>query len=96
MFDEYEGIGMEKPEVELSYEVTWLDKYKKEGFSNSDLYAVATYWTVQTITTVGYGDIGGVNNMEKLFQSFAMIIGVLFFTFANSSLTSIIQNIDSS
>ena len=48
------------------------------------------YWTVQTITTVGYGDIGGSNNLERLFCSLAMLVGVIAFSFANGSLASII------
>ena len=58
--------------------------------SNSDVYAIAIYWCVTTITTVGYGDIGGNNNAERIFCSVMMVIGVVAFSFANGSLASII------
>ena len=49
---------------------------------------------MQTITTVGYGDISLVNLLEKVFATIIMIIGVFSFSFANGSLASIIQNFD--
>jgi hypothetical protein len=60
------------------------------------MYAVSVYLTVSTITTVGYGDISGSNNLEKIYFSVIMIVGVVGFSFANGSLSSIIQNYDSS
>ena len=44
---------------------------------------------------MGYGDIGGKNNIERIFCSIIMIIGVISFSFANGSLASIISQIDS-
>jgi len=52
------------------------------------------YWTVTTITTVGYGDISGTNNIERIYCSIMMLVGVIAFSFANGSLASIIQNYD--
>jgi len=40
---------------------------------------------VQTVTTVGYGDIGNVNTTEMIFNMFAMIVGIYAFSeFFNS------------
>ena len=52
------------------------------------------YFTVTTILTVGYGDIRAYSNEEKLFCIFLMLIGVLSFSFATGSLSSIISNYD--
>lgn len=82
--------------IELDYTGTWLEDYAKLNHTNDGLYAISIYWTVTTITTVGYGDIGGSNNLERLFCSITMIIGVVSFSFANGSLASIIQNFDHS
>jgi hypothetical protein len=43
---------------------------------------------------VGYGDIGGVNNIERVFCCIVMIIGVISFSFANGSLAAIISQMD--
>jgi voltage-gated potassium channel Kch len=55
-----------------------------------ELYITALYFTVTTITTVGYGDISGTNTTERLVSIFLMILGVVFFSFSTGALTSII------
>ena len=71
---------------------TWLVNYlSNPDFSNFDLYIVSFYWTIQTITTVGYGDVYTTNTYERIFACFIMIIGVLAFSFASGSLASIIS-----
>jgi len=50
---------------------------------------------MQTLTTVGYGDIEIVNINERLMCIFLQFIGVIFFSFASGSLTTIIANQDS-
>jgi len=52
------------------------------------------YFTVTTITTVGYGDISGIKAKEKIFCILIMVCGVIAFSFASGSLASIIQNYD--
>ena len=56
---------------------------------------VSFYWTITTITTVGYGDISAVNIVERIFCSCLMVIGVISFSFANGSLSSILMTYDS-
>lgn len=58
------------------------------------MYAVAIYWSVQTVTTVGYGDVGSVTILEKILCVVIMVFGVIAFSFANGSLASIMQNYD--
>ena len=87
---------------EHEYKGTWLERYYTESelacepLTSSDIYTISFYWTITTITTVGYGDISGTNGFEKVFCSIVMIIGVISFSLANGSLASIIQNYDSS
>jgi hypothetical protein len=52
------------------------------------------YWTITTITTVGYGDISGSTPIEKSFCILIMVIGVIGFSFQSATLASIIQNYD--
>lgn len=47
-----------------------------------------------TITTVGYGDIRGNSTTERVICIFLHLIGVLSYSFASGSLTSIIANYD--
>jgi hypothetical protein len=59
-----------------------------------DLYVTSFYFTTTTILTVGYGDILAVNMSEKILCIILMIIGVISFSFATGSLSSIIANYD--
>ncbi len=54
----------------------------------------AIYFSVTTVLTVGYGDISANNAMEKFFCIILMVIGVLLFSFATGSLTSMISQRD--
>ena len=47
-----------------------------------------------TLTTVGYGDISGTITTERVICIFITIIGVIGFSFATGSLSSILQNYD--
>jgi len=51
---------------------------------------------MQTITTVGYGDIDIMNNAERLIGSFLMVVGVIMFTVANASLMTIADDLGDS
>lgn len=57
-----------------------------------ELYAAATYFTMQTLTTVGYGDIAIVRTDEIIVVTVILFMGVLCFSFASGSLTSLISN----
>lgn len=75
---------------------TWLDDFneydnKEDSFQ---LYVVSFYWTITTITTVGYGDITANNMAERFFCSAVMLLGVISFSFANGSLSSILTSYD--
>jgi hypothetical protein len=77
----------------------WMREYGIEDlddFSNAHRYFVSLYWTITTITTVGYGDISGNNDLERMFSLFMMIIGISCFSFLNGALASFFQSLDSS
>jgi ABC-type uncharacterized transport system permease subunit len=71
------------------YTGTWIENFDKYKTNKTALYDISMYWTITTITTVGYGDISGNNMLERIFCIFVMIIGVAAFSFANGSLASI-------
>ena len=52
------------------------------------------YYTVTTITTVGYGDISGTNVAERTIACFIMVLGVVGFSFGTGSLASVMSTYD--
>lgn len=55
---------------------------------------VSFYFVATTITTVGYGDITAITMIEQIFNIIMLFIGVMTFSFASGSLSSIITNYD--
>ena len=44
---------------------TWMNDIYIMNLGSWDLYITSFYFTVSTITTVGYGDIRGFNTLER-------------------------------
>eukprot|EP01135_Chromosphaera_perkinsii_P009580 Nk52_evm30s1810 gene=Nk52_evmTU30s1810 len=74
---------------------TWVGFYGFNSAAKAELYIAATFFTIQTITTVGYGDIVPQNSWERIFGIILMLIGVTFYAFTVSNMSSMMANIDS-
>jgi hypothetical protein len=61
-----------------------------------DQYILAVYFTVTTITTVGFGDMSASTTGERIFCIILEIFGVIVFTYISGSLSSIMSSSDSS
>lgn len=67
------------------------------GYIDSDIteiYIISFYWTLTTITTVGYGDISSGTSIERIYNMFIMASGVIMYSFAIGSLSTIVSTID--
>jgi len=51
----------------------------------------ACYFSIATLSTVGYGDLYPVTNLEKCVTMCIMMVGVVFFSFMMSSFIQIIS-----
>jgi hyperpolarization activated cyclic nucleotide-gated potassium channel 1 len=76
--------------------INWIYQNNFQDYGDATLYITSFYYTVTTIVTVGYGDIHAYSTGEKVMSIFLMIIGVIAFSFATGSLSSIISNYDAS
>ncbi len=66
------------------------ESYFEKFESIAPIYVRAIYFTVTTLTTVGYGDIKGITNYELLFQMGLEFIGIAFFSLLMSSINNIL------
>lgn len=83
------GASVEDDGVK-TYENTWLNDDYILSLDETGKYITAFYYTITTISTVGYGDLHGTNTLERAFGSLIMLIGVISFSFATGSLSSIL------
>ncbi len=72
----------------------WVTRLGYIDETQGNLYVLSFYWTLTTVTTVGYGDISAGTTSERIYSLFIMSIGVLMYSFAIGSLTSIVASID--
>jgi len=63
-------------------------------FTNPEIYLRAVYWTVTTMTTIGYGDYSPSkdNNKQMIFTIIAQITGVSFYGFVVGNIPVLIAN----
>lgn len=73
---------------------TWLMRYNTVSMSDSDLYLMSIYFVMQTIATIGFGDIVPVTVFERIYALFLMIIGVGFYSYIVGNLSNIVKTLD--
>ena len=56
-----------------------------------DIYITGMYGSVTTLTTVGYGDVKGYNDHERVYFFFLIFVGILIFTYLVDSVTGMRQ-----
>ncbi len=73
-------------------EETWVYRYGYLDNTISEQYLAGLYFIVATITTVGYGDINSSTSLEQAFSVVLMILGVVAYSTAISSISNIINH----
>jgi len=81
----------------------WLVHEMKGEFEASDttggrhvksIYLAAYYYTLTTMTSVGYGDIITRNNTERAFTIFLEFVGSFVYAMITAALTSVVTSMD--
>ena len=57
---------------------------------NFSSLGLAIWWALQTVTTVGYGDIVPTNSLGRLVGGVLMVLGVSFIAFVTAGVTSVV------
>ena len=72
----------------------WVVSGGYETAGSSELYLLGFYFTVTTVTTVGYGDMSAGTDKERVFCVLLMVGGVLAYSFAISAFASLFATLD--
>lgn len=73
---------------------TWIDRNQFRDIDNYGRYIASVYFVFQTITTVGYGDIGVKTNTEFSLAIFLMFTGVIFYSMILTKLLEYITKVN--
>lgn len=73
---------------------TWVVRLHYLDSDIGTRYLASVYWAFTTLCTVGYGDISGFTNLERIICISWMICGLYFFSFTIGSLSSMMSSID--
>jgi hypothetical protein len=74
------------------YNGTWIAKAGLKPIPSIDNYVASLYFVVQSMTTVGYGDVSASNTIERGIAIVFMLIGVLLFLAVIKMLTEVFIN----
>ena len=66
----------------------WIINFNHKNKNFHELYLISIYYTIETVTTVGYGDIFCTNFSEKIFGIIMEIFGIIAYSW---SLTAMIN-----
>ena len=86
----------------LWFGIAYMDGFPEDswvvaaGIEASDpvtQYVRSLYWTITTMTTVGYGDISPGRTAEYLLASFIMLLGASLYAFIIGGVASLLSNI---
>lgn len=73
---------------------TWVYRHNIEQLPTWQKYLTSLYWVSSTLTTVGYGDIVPVTNLEKSMALLLMWFGVGFYSYVIGSVSNIMAAVD--
>lgn len=67
---------------------TWFDEEGLDPTNVGVTYLTSFYWSVTTLSTVGYGDISPTNIYETVYVTIVMVVGAWIFSYVTASVTS--------
>ena len=69
----------------------WIINFNHQNKSFIELYIIAIYYTIETVTTVGYGDLFCTTLIEKIFGLIIEIFGIVAYSWALTSMINYVR-----
>lgn len=77
-------------------EENWITSGGFEQYSTFDSYIASLYFSVMTMSTIGYGDISPVTSAERIVACIMMLVGAGIYAYVVGSITSTVQTMEAS
>jgi Ion channel len=78
----------------FGYEESFAMNTKKTVEKPYHRLIVCCYFALTTLSTVGYGDLRPLNNLEKIFAIVLMIVGIAFFSYIMGNFNDVLITYD--
>ncbi|MCB9245333.1 MAG: ion transporter [Flavobacteriales bacterium] len=75
-------------------EDSWIVRAGVDTNNREEAYIHSLYWTVTTVTTIGYGDITPKRTVELVFVIVVMLLGASMYAYIIGNIASLVSNID--
>ena len=69
----------------------WIENFNFNYKNFYEIYLISIYYTIETLTTVGYGDISCISIREKIFGLFMEVIGICAYSWALAQISNYIK-----
>ena len=72
---------------------SWIEEVELlENAPPDHLFVTALYWSLTTLTTIGYGDVAPLNAETRLFGIVAMAIGTGVFSYSVTQVVGMVSH----
>ena len=83
------ALGQYESQIHSS---SWITSCYLENSTTLELYITSLYWSITTMSTVGYGDIKPKTTNEIIFVIFSMVISCIMFGYVIGAIEGIVVN----